>query len=161
MCEAKASTAKITDQPSRQACCLVLPVAMSACLHLPAPRRGSCTPGNHNVAPQPSGPPSVTRRPPKGKAKPLQSGAPLVSSRAHSISRSSNRGRIIGLRRVAISTVLCAQNCNSRSASCENFTTSSHSCAPSMPPVCCCKALDSNFTLKIAGFHHMSLPTTL
>jgi len=79
---------------------------------------------------------------------------------AHSISRFSNRGRIIGLRRVAISTVLCAQNCNSRSTSCETCTTSSRSCAPSMPPVSCCKALDKNFTLKLAGFYHMNWPTT-
>ena len=134
ICGRKASTARFTDQPSRHACCLVFPEAMSSGLHFPEPRRGSLTPGSHKVAPQPSGPPSVTSRPRSGKVTPSELWVPPASSLAHSISRSSKRGRIIGLRLVAISTVLCAQKSSSRRAISENFTISSHRVSPSTPP---------------------------
>jgi len=156
----KVSTVRITDQPSRHACSLVFSDATSSILHFSEPRRGSLTPGSHKVVPHPSDPPSVTSRPRSGKEMTFELAVPPASSLAYSISRSSKRGRIVGLRLVAISTILCAQKSSSRRVISENFTISSHRVSPSTSPVIYCRPFESNLTLKIVGFHHMSFPTT-
>jgi len=105
--------------------------------------------------------PSICNQPAsQRKGDTFGDGSFSVSSLAHSISRSSKRGRIIGLHLVTIFTVLCAQKISSHRGISENCTISSHRVSPLTPPVICCRPFESNLTLKISGFHHMSLPTT-
>ena len=59
-----------------------------------------------------------------------------------------------------MATVLCAQNSSLRRAISENSTISSHFVSPSIPPVVCCSPFDRSLTLKMDGFHRISLPIT-